>query len=162
MESEHKSKLDEMRSELAPRNLIGRLVGSFGGFFLVCGLSAPIYSHGHDLGVAALLFGLGVLFVFCAVLLLRPSRVEGKPPFWFPAMSGLLCSCCVLALVVLFAIVWKTPKGQIPKSVAFLTLFAAVGCVLSAIVCVITALSAFMQARGMKQETSDRSAKTIG
>jgi drug/metabolite transporter (DMT)-like permease len=147
MKTEDESPLKKLREELAPWRLIGRLLAGFGSLFLVAGISSPLYSKEHDFSLVVLMVGFGVLLIFCAVLFTKPPFVQNRPRLWFPAVSGFLCSCCLLVLGACFAIVWRMPKGERPNWVLQLFFLAFAGCALFSLVCIITGISAFIKSK---------------
>ena len=147
MKTEDESQLKELGRELNPRRLLGRLLGGFGSLFLITGICSPLYSKDHDFSLVLLMVGLGILLVFCAVLLIKPTIVQNRPTLWFPAVSGFLCSCSFLTMCACLAAMWRTPKDNRPDWILQLVFLAMAGCVLFALVCIVTSVSAFMKSR---------------
>src|SRR5438309_11971592 len=96
------------------RYILGRLLGMSGGLVILSGICSPLYSDSSQIepsGVVWLII-FGSFLIFCAVLLLKLPIVERRPPFWFPAISGLLSSCFVLLFTLWLVIKWADPTAR--------------------------------------------------
>ncbi len=137
------------------RHFLGQVFASLGGLLIVGGICSPLYRDSSHLepGQVVCMVMFGIFLVFCAVLLLKPPIVEDRPPFWFPAISGFVCSCCVLVFAVWLVIKWSTPTTVLPGWTLYVVGLCVAGSVLSAIVCVVTTTSAVLQ---LKRKTDER------
>jgi hypothetical protein len=71
-----KAQFQDLRRAVG-RRVVGRLLGSLGGLFLIAGITSPLYwgaSGRAGWSTAALLTGSGLLLVLCAVPLTKQSR----------------------------------------------------------------------------------------
>jgi hypothetical protein len=140
-----KGQCKEARSEFAPRKLLGQLLGMFGSLFLMAAFGTVIYSNPDGKvrwGLLLFLSVFGVFLILCAALLLKASWVENKPPLWFPAVSGIACSCSVLISGICIAsqMLWKVAHDS--DVFTFIFIFAICASVVSAIVCIVTGIPA--------------------
>jgi hypothetical protein len=125
-----------------------------GGLTIISGVCSPLYSDSSDIQPSVILWMavFGGFLILCAVLLLRLPIVEHRPPFWFPAISGFLCSCFVLVITVWFTLNWAEPAAGLSSWIGYLLAFCVAGTVLSAIVCVLTGMAAVSQLRQKRDE----------
>jgi hypothetical protein len=145
-----RAQFKELRREFAPRKLLGQLLARLGGLFIIAGICSPLYAHSSiktEWKTALSMIVFGLCLGFCAALLVKPSFAQNRPPFWLPAISGIVCSCFILVMTGCFAVVWFTPKSRIPGWVGYILFLSLVSSVLSAIICLITGFSAVRKAR---------------
>lgn len=145
-----KAQWKEVGSQFAPRKLLGQLIGTFGSLFLMAAMASVFYSNPDgklNWGLILFLSVFGLYLILCAALLLKASWVEDKPPLWFPAVSGIACSCGVVISGICLAseMIWKAAHHS--DVVDFILVFAACSSVVSAIVCIVTGIPALRCAR---------------
>lgn len=155
-----KNELKKLRNEFAPRKLLGQLLAKFAGLFILVGIASPLYAHSlkkteWGFVVAMILFGL--FLGFCAALLVNPPHSQNRPPFWLPAVSGLVCSSFVVVMAGYLCFVWLAPKADFPGWARDVLAFSAIGSVLAALVCLVTGISAILKSRRLAHGPSNQS-----
>ena len=149
---------NDAQSEFAPRKLLGQLLGIFGSLFLMAAFGTVIYSNPDGKirwGLLLFLSVFGVFLILCAALLLKASWVEDKPPLWFPAVSGIACSCSVLlfGICVISEMVWKAAHDS--DFCTFVLAFTVCASAVSAIVCIVTGIPALRCAKREEESEDD-------
>jgi zinc transporter ZupT len=150
LKNKDKEQVEGLRREFTPRNFLGRLLARFGGLFIVAGVCSPLYAHSSaksEFWTAASMVVFGLLLGICAALLVKPSFTQNRPLFWLPAISGLMCSSFVIVLTGCFLFTFFTPKKDIPDWIRYALFLSAGGGLVSATVCIATAISAIRKAR---------------
>jgi peptidoglycan/LPS O-acetylase OafA/YrhL len=156
-----KTEFNKLCSELNPRRLLGRLIGTFGALLIFTGVFWPIYAdstHKWDWGAAMGTMAFGIFLVFCATLLENSAVLRNRPPTWFPAVSGFACSCCMIAAVICVAVIWRSSPDGPPTWVRSALALSLVVGVLSAIICVLTGIAAVVRRKVNPPSEIQRSA----
>lgn len=151
--------VEKKSNELTLRNLFARLLGTFGMLFMTVAIGSPFYGDksGHlKFGVAMFVALCGVFFVLCAAFLVRAPVFASKPPLWFPAVAGFVCSCCVLTFSAgMIGKLWAPKTKAMDWTDYTLLLSIPVG-VTSAIICIIMAFGSLVRPKaGPDSRTSN-------
>lgn len=150
------------RRKLGLREFLGRLVGAFASLFLLTGIVSPFYAdsaHKWNWAAAAALIMLGLFLFFCAALLAWPGFLSGRPPLWFPAVSGVACSCFVLMIFACAVVYACSSSTTMPGALRAAIILSFVGALLSALVCIITGIAALLR---RKKEPTNPSTPALG
>ena len=124
------------------RDIVGRVLIGLGTLCLV----TPLYSLMHaefNLRTTLVAVVVGVIFVSGGVVILRPPNLQNRPRYWGPAVSGLICSICMLVLFVSFFVIYRWPAEKAPDWLVLMTAFIAVVGIISAVACAVTGARAF-------------------
>jgi hypothetical protein len=124
------------------RDIIGRALLILGVAFLIVPLNSVLRSE-FKLGPALLSVLAGVILVFGGIVVLEPPGLEGRPRFWWPAVSGFICSVCTFLLFVNLFVVYRWPAARASDWLIFGMLFSSVVGSLAAVVCIVTGVRAF-------------------
>ncbi len=134
--------------------LPGRLLLTLGALLIIGGICSPLFGDSPTVKPARVVrpVATGGFLIFCALLLLKPPSLTRRPPFWFPAISGILCSALFLVFGVWVVIKRAHPEVAQSDWLHYLALFCALGCVSSALVSVLTGARALVE---LRRESSD-------
>jgi apolipoprotein N-acyltransferase len=139
---------ERTRRKRGLREVLGRVVATFASLFILTGVLSPFYadsSHKWNWVAAVALVLLGLFLGFCAALIAWPDALSGRPPLWFPAVSGFACSCFVLTIFACAAIYGFSSATTMPGGLRTAIALSFVGAVLSALVCIITGIAALLR-----------------
>jgi hypothetical protein len=149
-----KTELKKLRTEFAPRNFLGQLLGKFAGLFIIVGILSPLYSDSSfkaKWSIAVSMVAFGLFLGFCAALLVNPASTHDRPPFWLPAVSGLVCSFFVIVMAGCACIIAFASKGDYSAGFRYVLSFSVIGSVLAAVVCLATGIPAILKARRLNR-----------
>jgi len=124
------------------RDIVGRVLFILGIAFLL----TPLYSLSHSefkLGPALLSVFAGAILISGGLVILAPPRLESRHRFWWPAVSGFICSVGTLLLFANLFVVYRWPAERASDWLLFGILFSLVVGGLAALVCIVTGIRAF-------------------
>ncbi len=139
----------DLRSEFAPRKLVGQLLATLGSLLIACSFY-PSDNWRWRTAFAMLVSGVG-LTLAGAWLAKAPKP---RPPYWRAAVWGVVCSICLLVSFTCVLAIAPIPRERIPDWLRTLLALALVVGLLSAIMCIAHAVTDFVKSRSAGVQAS--------
>jgi len=141
----------EERNKCGPREVLGEFMGGVGLLLIMVPFYWLLFSDSYKPGLStAGIFLIGVALVYCCVLLERPPK--SRPPYWWPAISGMICSGCTLGFLAFGIYVARTPEKDILSWVIVMIFLLAVASAVSAITCLGSGLGMMVKSKSKPKE----------